>query len=206
MRFSRSSIEPSVVHEPENRRVSVNRTRGSTSSTSSMRRCYRNASWCMCMTMEGDMAVPLSPFIEAHHLRKGRSAKAPRMHAIGDRRRRTADLTTGRISRLHGGQKIRPESQKANGSIRNSRPYLVRRGGTGRSLSGPRHAGISSVSSVSIERTRTRESSQYEGNGCRSESQHQREALGHVVPCRAEHFWWAHRAEHEPGKEKASRR
>jgi hypothetical protein len=37
----------------------------------------------MCMTMEGDMAVPLSPFIEAHHLRKGRSAKAPTMHAIG---------------------------------------------------------------------------------------------------------------------------
>src|SRR5215212_9986909 len=53
-----------------------------------------------------------------------------------------ADLTTARNSRLHDGQKKSPESQKANGSIRNCRSYLGRRGGAGHSVSGPRRAGI----------------------------------------------------------------
>ena len=84
-------------------------------------------------------------------------------------------------------KKIRHESQKANGSFCDREPYLARRGAEPFRVDTPRDGGILPLSSVSIERTKTRESSQYERNEHRSESRH-REALCHVIPCSAGHF------------------
>jgi hypothetical protein len=86
----------------------------------------------------GVSALLSLPLIETHYLRKGRAAKAPRMHAISGWADGEANLTTARnFPAARRSKKSRPESQKANGSIRNCRPYLVRRGGAGRSVSGP---------------------------------------------------------------------